>query len=160
MTEGKATLENLSAHPRISTPQLQPAEDLQYSQFKTTAYGICHRPRVSTTTTIRQTKTSTIGLQDSATSLPPAPSPSPRRASGCATPFHAPPSLSCDVLLNYVIRSERTHPVLATPEHLWGQDWMVPEPTEEGGVGREGQPVAEGGSSAIDEPNWNARNDH
>lgn len=40
--------------------------------------------------------------------------------------------------------------VLATPEHLWGREWMVPEPSGGG--------VAGSGVGAVDNPNWNARN--
>lgn len=44
---------------------------------------------------------------------------------------------------------------LATPEHLWGKDWMVPEPEGDGKVVAGG-----GGDNAVDEPDWDARNDH
>ena len=44
------------------------------------------------------------------------------------------------------------------PEHLWGQDWMVPEnPDKGGGKGPRHGSSGGGDGSAVDKPNWNAR---
>ncbi|CAM9241385.1 unnamed protein product [Ectocarpus fasciculatus] len=60
-----------------------------------------------------------------------------------------------------LLRTRAGSPVLATPEHLWGKDWMVPEPANDGAAGAGGHAGGAGeGGGAVDAPNWNARNDH
>lgn len=76
-----------------------------------------------------------------------------------ATTFRGPHIVMISSLLFIPRRTRAGSPVLATPEHLWGKDWMVPEPTNEG-AGAGGHAGGGGEDGAVDAPNWNARNDH